>query len=72
MNFLRTCLLAFLLLVGTPALAAGDGSWFYQGSDIAPDPAWTFGTLPNGLRYAARRNALPEKQVSIRIRIAAG
>lgn len=72
MNFLRTCFLVFLLLVGAPALAAGDGSWFYQGSDIAPDPAWTFGTLPNGLRYAVRRNALPEKQVSIRIRIAAG
>ena len=72
MNFLRTCLLALLIVTGAPALATGDGSWFYAGSDIPPDPAWTFGTLPNGLRYAVRRNALPEKQVSIRIRIAAG
>ena len=36
------------------------------------DPAWRFGTLPNGLRYAVRRNALPAGQVSIRIRIDAG
>ena len=72
MKFLRSCLFALLLIAGAPALAAGDGSWFYQGSDIPPDPAWTFGTLPNGLRYAVRRNALPEKQVSIRVRIAAG
>lgn len=72
MKFLRTCFLALLLLIGVPAVAAGDGSWFYKGSDIPPDPAWTFGTLPNGLRYAVRRNPLPAKQVSIRVRIAAG
>jgi zinc protease len=72
MKFLRSCALAFLLIVGAPALAAGDASWFYKGSDITPDPAWTFGTLPNGLRYAVRRNALPEGQVSVRVRIAAG
>jgi zinc protease len=71
-NLLRSCFLALLLLAGAPVLAAGDGSWFYKGSDIAPDPAWTFGTLPNGLRYAVRRNALPERQVSVRVRIAAG
>ena len=68
---LRTCLLA-LLLVAAPVQAAGDSSWFYKNSDIAPDPAWTFGTLPNGLRYAVRRNAVPEGQVSVRLRIDAG
>ncbi|PSJ41972.1 M16 family metallopeptidase [Allosphingosinicella deserti] len=57
----------------TPAQAkAGDSGWFYRGSDIAPDPAWTFGTLPNGLRYAVRRNALPAGQVSIRLRMDVG
>ncbi|HEY5711048.1 MAG TPA: insulinase family protein [Allosphingosinicella sp.] len=54
------------------AAPAGDGDWLYRGSDIARDPAWHFGTLPNGLRYAVRRNALPAGQVSIRIRIDAG
>ncbi|HEX8443397.1 MAG TPA: insulinase family protein [Allosphingosinicella sp.] len=72
MNLLRRFLLAFLILTGAPALAAGDADWLYRGSDIPRDPAWTFGTLPNGLRYAVRRNALPERQVSIRVRIDAG
>ena len=72
MHILRQIFLAFLILTGAPALAAGDADWLYRGSDIPRDPAWTFGTLPNGLRYAVRRNALPERQVSIRVRIDAG
>jgi zinc protease len=65
-------LLALLLLVAAPVSAAGDSAWFYKNTDIAPDPAWTLGTLPNGLRYAVRRNAVPEGQVSVRLRIDAG
>jgi zinc protease len=61
-----------MILVAAPAWAAGDSNWFYKNTDIAPDPAWTFGTLPNGLRYAVRRNAVPEGQVSVRLRIDAG
>ncbi len=84
MQFLRVASLAFLLLAG-PVLAqppapapapaaqgAGDADWLYRGSDIPRDPAWRFGTLPNGLHYAVRRNALPAGQVSIRVRIDAG
>jgi zinc protease len=55
-----------------PAAATGDGGWLYRGSDVAPDPAWRFGTLENGLRYAVRRNPLPAGQVSIRVRIDVG
>ena len=77
MTVLRALFLAFALLAAGPALAQsapprGDSDWLYRGSDIARDPAWTFGTLPNGLRYAVRRNALPAGQVSIRVRIDAG
>jgi zinc protease len=83
MRFLRTASLAFLLLLAGPALAqpsapaaaapaSGDADWFYRGSDIPRDPAWRFGTLPNGLHYAVRRNALPAGQVSIRVRVDAG
>jgi zinc protease len=74
MPLLRSLLLAFALLITGPALAqpSGDADWLYRDSDIARDPAWRFGTLPNGLRYAVRRNALPAGQVSIRIRIDAG
>lgn len=46
--------------------------WLYKGSDIPPDPAWGFGTLPNGLRYAVRRNDVPAGQVSIRVMVDAG
>ena len=70
---LRALVLAFSLLLAVPGFAqTGDADWLYRGSDIARDPAWRFGTLPNGLRYAVRRNALPARQVSIRIRIDAG
>jgi len=56
-----------------PALAGVDTSaWLYKGSDIAPDQAWKFGTLPNGLRFAVRRNGVPPGQVAVRVRIDAG
>jgi zinc protease len=75
--------LAFLLASGLvlPAVAqvakpaivtTSEQSWLYKGSDIPPDPAWTFGTLPNGVRYAVRRGRVPPGQVSIRVGIEAG
>jgi zinc protease len=47
-------------------------AWLYKGSDLTPDAAWKFGTLPNGLRFAVRRNGVPPGQVSVRVRIDAG
>lgn len=49
-----------------------DRAWLYEGSDVPPDDQWLFGKLPNGLRYAVRRNGVPPRQVSIRVRIDAG
>lgn len=46
--------------------------WLYEGSDVPVDTTWTFGTLPNGLRYAVKKNDVPAGQVSIRVRIDAG
>lgn len=80
---LRHAALALLLAFSLPALAdaqpakppaaaAETQSWLYKGSDIPPDPAWTFGVLKNGLRYAVRRGAVPPGQVSIRVGIEAG
>jgi zinc protease len=74
---LRTFALA-LLLVLAPTIApaqsapAAEPGWLYRNSDLPPDPAWRFGTLPNGVRWAVRRNTRPLRQVSIRVRIAAG
>ena len=48
------------------------GPWLYEGSDVPQDKAWTFGVLPNGLRYAVRHNGVPPGQVSIRILVDAG
>ena len=46
--------------------------WLYRGSDIPHDKLWHFGELPNGLKYAVRKNGVPPGQVSIRIRVDAG
>lgn len=46
--------------------------WLYEGSDVPVDDTWTFGELPNGLRYAVKKNDVPAGQVSIRVRIDAG
>ncbi len=84
---LFTCLLSLLSLAVQPVaakpaavrpasaplpVAAKSGPWLYRGSDVPHDPDWVFGELPNGLRYAVRRNGVPPDQVSIRIRIDAG
>lgn len=46
--------------------------WLYENSDVPIDSAWLFGTLPNGIRYAIRRNGVPPGQVAIRLRVDAG
>lgn len=48
------------------------GQWAQELSDIAPDPAWRFGVLPNGMRYALRKNATPPGQASVRLWFDAG
>lgn len=50
----------------------GEVPWLYRGSDIPVDDQWLFGEMDNGLRYAVRRNGVPPRQVSIRVRIDAG
>ncbi|MEZ5681973.1 MAG: insulinase family protein [Erythrobacter sp.] len=58
----------------TPAHLTKEGAtpWIYEGSDVPRDEEWIFGKLPNGLRYAVRKNGVPPDQVSIRVRIDAG
>jgi zinc protease len=57
--------------VARPLQTAPD-PWLYQNSDIIQDPEWKFGRLPNGVRYAVRRNGVPPGQVAVRVRIDAG
>ncbi|MCE7796298.1 insulinase family protein [Sphingobium sufflavum] len=64
--------------VASPATApvaappAAPRPWLYENSDVPIDPAWRFGTLSNGLRYAIRNNGVPPGQVSIRVRVDVG
>lgn len=46
--------------------------WPQAHSDIAPDPDARFGRLPNGMGYVIYKNSTPQKNVSVRLRIAAG
>ncbi|MDZ4054786.1 MAG: insulinase family protein, partial [Phenylobacterium sp.] len=48
------------------------GQWPQAIADVAPDPEIRFGTLPNGMRYAIRRQTIPEGQAALRLRIDAG
>ena len=60
----------------TPAPAAAQllkpGEWAQAHSDVAPDPSIRFGALPNGMRYAIRKQSIPPGQAAVRMRIGAG
>ena len=51
-----------------PAIPAWGGGH----SDIAPDPAFRFGRLPNGMRYVLRHNETPRGEVLVRMQVATG
>src|ERR1041385_3814951 len=42
------------------------------GSDLKPDPAARYGTLPNGMRYVVRANQEPKERASLRLLVEAG
>lgn len=69
---LSTSVYAQTAPVATTAAKPLKQPWLYEGSDVPVDDTWTFGVLPNGLRYAVKKNDVPAGQVSIRVRIDAG
>ena len=70
MRTLRPLLLAVLLVV---AVAATEVTPFpHEVSDLAPDPAVSWGRLANGLRWCALSNQQPRDKISIRLQIASG
>jgi zinc protease len=46
--------------------------WAFEKSDVPLEPGYRFGRLPNGMRYAIRRNATPRATAMVRMEIAAG
>ncbi|MDP3853996.1 pitrilysin family protein [Phenylobacterium sp.] len=58
-----------------PAAAAArpkPGEWAQARSDIAADPEIVFGALPNGMRYAVRKQQIPPGQAALRLRFDVG
>jgi zinc protease len=45
--------------------------WGFENSDIAPDPAYRFGRLENGMRYVVRANATPKGTAIVRMEVSA-
>ncbi len=58
------CVLLVRLPAATPFAQAS--------SDLKPDPAALYGTLPNGLRYVIRPNHEPKNRASLRLLVQAG
>jgi zinc protease len=59
------------LLAASPTLAA-QAPWPQATSDLKADPAIRFGVLPNGMRYAIRKQSTPPGQAALRLWIDAG
>jgi len=69
----RLTLLSALAALALTTLAAAAPIPFPQAeSDLKPDPAITFGTLPNGLRYVVMPNHEPKGRASLRLLVLAG
>ncbi|MET4132696.1 zinc protease [Porphyrobacter sp. MBR-155] len=54
------------------APATGVPAWGIASTDFPADPDIVFGTLPNGMRYALRRNGNPPGEAVIRFSVAVG
>jgi len=56
----------------TAAAKLAPGEWPQVRSDLRADPAIRFGALPNGMRYAIRRQTIPAGQAAFRLWFATG
>ncbi len=54
------------------AEAAPAPDWAFEASDVPVDPAYRFGKLENGMRYAIRRNATPAGTAAVRLEVGSG
>lgn len=52
--------------------AESAAAWGFDKSDLAPDNRTLFGVLPNGMRYAIRRNETPKATVAMRLVFSVG
>lgn len=70
---IRHCIALVVCFLSLSQVFGGlPSSWPHERSDLAPDPAVTWSTLPNGLRYAIRPNAEPKGRISLRFLVHVG
>ena len=60
------------IFAADPVPLAGAVPWPHERGDLAPDPAITWGRLPNGVRYAVRSNAEPRGRISLCLMVETG
>ena len=60
------------LAASAPAPKPSTNGWGVQLTDVTPDPAIKYGTLPNGMKYAIMHNATPKGTASVRLRFEFG
>lgn len=67
-------LAATAIALGSPATAQSPttNGWGVALTDVTPDPAIRYGTLPNGMRFAIRRGAVPRGAGALRLRFEFG
>ena len=68
--------IAIAIVAGSaPALAEAASTtngWGVKLTDVTPDPSIKYGILPNGMKYAIKRNATPKGTASVRFQFAFG
>lgn len=65
-------LCAAALVFPQPPVLAQAPAWPHEKSDLAPDPAVSFGQLENGVRYAFMQNFEPRDRVAVYLNVQSG
>jgi zinc protease len=55
-----------------PVASPAPSQWPQTASDLKADPEIRFGVLPNGMRYAIKRQAIPADQAALRLWVGSG
>ena len=60
------------IAAAAPATTQASDAWGNPVTDVTPDPAIRYGKLPNGMKYAIMRNAVPKGNAAVRLRFEFG
>ena len=63
---------SFLATTAPAAQPAHTNGWGVALTDVTPDPSIRYGTLPNGMKYAIKRNAFPKGAAAVRLQFEFG